>query len=249
MPTYKNVKRLFSIILVLISYSEIVYAQDNFLHALKLNGQFYEYNPTIKIDSINKYTLDSNHTIRKFTYFPSYMYRTKKKNWREIQVAGYFNNSDKYVKPINNPLDSLYYRGNKFNYFNFFFNSITHVDLLKKRNTKLKIFFSSNSRLGIEKSKYVPYTRLTYFQTANIGSLNLGLSTRIGYNFSKRIYLELNPSILMETTLRIGNQYLENPLTPINLRKQPIFDLDSVLILPFKGYSFRNLSFSVAYRF
>jgi len=228
------------LILIFLTFSNIAIAQDSLKRAVKLN---FDVNYNLEPFPIK--------SIQKTLFYPSYFFLTKKKNWREIQLGSHYNKNKAYYDGSNtlNDFNNLDGRNRT---FNFFINRITHRNFLRNRNSKLKFFYSFNTRIEFERSKHEPSNKTIsdFYSSRNYFGLNFGLSTRIGYKVSNKVYFEFSPPISAENTFTFGKIYTENPSYPANLRNMPFIYLKNFNANYLsKEKRYNTFSFSVAYRF
>ena len=249
-------KNRFFLIFVLSLICNFIFAQDDYKRALKLNLNYfpnYQY-ITSRLDS-NRFITQSQ-TGYQIGFNPSISFRNKKKNYWEFQLIGNFRKRENFIEKPLEKNDSLKYLVGNLNISNLFgIKSINHFDLLKKKKSKFRLLLSYAYMIGYEDIKFYPYTNLSFDRRTKFFKGQFSFTSRIGYDITNRFYLEfVPPLVLINAELRVGNRFTNNPVTPIKLRTQPIFNLDNqISIFNFKYNNFRNSYFndliSVGFKF
>jgi hypothetical protein len=178
---------------------------------------------------LNRY--DSVNVSRSFRIAPSFFIENKKKNLWEFHIL--FANvikSDNYVRT--SQFDSLlpvtnqsYQNGQMLNSIDLKIGANNHINLSKK-STKSRAFLTLGYQLGLSMSEFSPYTTTSYYREHKAASIEFGLSSRLGYNITEKLFTEINPPIRVSMIGTIGRQFFDNPLLPEFQRSTPIANID-----------------------
>ena len=190
------------------------------------------------------------NTSRKFYVLPSFFIQNEKQNlWEFHSRLGYFEDADNYTRvdssntTTGNSLNNFtYLTGSKYRGFNINLGVKNHINLAKN-NKKLRAFLSFNYELGFERLKGPPYETMAFYRESKIFSARFGVSTRLGYNITEKLFVEVNPPIYIDILGRIGRQFVNNPVLPEFQRRQWIFDIDPEIMLfyvPINLYGYQS---------
>ncbi|MCP9764208.1 hypothetical protein [Lacihabitans soyangensis] len=170
-------------------------------------------------DSLYFYT-DLNEP--KIRVKPSLLILNKRGNSWELQLEGGLFDQRKSKKYQNFPTSDIYSHSSKF----VRIIGINHVNFIQNPARKVRFSISLNYMLGYEKTSNTVYFGDSYNNSSTRVLLEYGVSTRIGYNLSEKLFFEINPPFLKNKRLELGKKISNHPSTPISLRRQPIFDFE-----------------------
>lgn len=217
-------------------------------YGVKLNvnssffGENFYFTDTLKRSS--KYL----NTSRKFYVLPSFFIQNEKQNlWEFHSRLVYFEDADNYTRVDssntsvgNNLNNSTYLSGSKYRGFTINLGAKNHINLAKN-SKKFRAFLSFNYEIGFERLKNSPYEAVAFYRESTFASLKFGMSSRVGYNITDKLFIEITPPIYFDIFTRFGKQYIENPFLPEFQRRGKLIALNYEVMLFHLARKFKGL--------